>query len=367
MLLMNLEDRIETCVTSRNIKYYEDKGYIIPKYYNNIRKKETVKNGTKILVKLKDISKGSGIKIKYQCDNCGIIRETTWNNYNKTNHSGLTYCFRCANFLFESGSNSNFWNNNKTEEDRRKDEELHRLHKELDLMKKRVLMRDNHTCQICKKSNTYVEVHHLDGWNWCFEKRFDDTNCITLCKKCHTNFHSIYGKGNNTKQQFLEWCQNKELNLSIYNGEIPSSRWVYCIEEQKIIKNVRKFNQHIYSCLNGIDMQYKYKHYIWYDVYIAMSDNEVMEYLIYRLKNQIQSKSIICLNNKKIFETNSQAMSWCNGNPIKCIKLNKEYSGYNPITQEPLRWQYLYEYLKDKSLNDYYNLLSVQKEIRVNI
>ena len=49
-----------------------------------------------------------------------------------------------------------------------------------------VLYRDNHTCQCCKKSNLVLQVHHIEtrktGGN-----RPD--NLITLCKKCHGEYH----------------------------------------------------------------------------------------------------------------------------------------------------------------------------------
>ena len=30
-------------------------------------------------------------------------------------------------------------------------------------------------------------------------------NGIPLCNECHQDFHMIYGYGNNTEEQFLEW------------------------------------------------------------------------------------------------------------------------------------------------------------------
>lgn len=73
-----------------------------------------------------------------------------------------------------------------------------------------VFLKDNYTCQVCKArnglgKNVYLEAHHLDGWNWCINKRYDLDNGITLCFGCHRYFHKIYGGGNNTKEQFEEY------------------------------------------------------------------------------------------------------------------------------------------------------------------
>lgn len=73
--------------------------------------------------------------------------------------------------------------------------------------KKAVYKKDNYTCQICFDKPNKLNAHHLDGWHWCKEKRFDIDNGITLCIKCHKDFHSIYSNRNNTKEQFLEFIK----------------------------------------------------------------------------------------------------------------------------------------------------------------
>lgn len=67
-----------------------------------------------------------------------------------------------------------------------------------------VFSRDSYKCRICG-SKKDKNVHHLDGWNWCIERRFDVDNGITLCGLCHDDFHTIYGRGNNTVEQFNEY------------------------------------------------------------------------------------------------------------------------------------------------------------------
>lgn len=70
-----------------------------------------------------------------------------------------------------------------------------------------VYTRDNHTCQLCGERGGSLQAHHLDGWNWCKEKRFDVSNGTTLCYDCHSKFHLLYGNGDNTKEQYEEYQQ----------------------------------------------------------------------------------------------------------------------------------------------------------------
>lgn len=74
----------------------------------------------------------------------------------------------------------------------------------------KVYERDNYTCQTCglkEEVSGNLNAHHLDGWHWCKERRFDIDNGITLCVDCHKSFHREYGRGNNTREQFEEFAQ----------------------------------------------------------------------------------------------------------------------------------------------------------------
>ena len=48
-------------------------------------------------------------------------------------------------------------------------------------------------------------VHHFDGYNWDEENRVNLNNLILLSEEIHNEFHELYGKGNNTIEQFLEF------------------------------------------------------------------------------------------------------------------------------------------------------------------
>ena len=79
--------------------------------------------------------------------------------------------------------------------------------------KKIVLERDDYTCAICGKRGGDLAVHHLNGFNWDIENRYNPENGVTLCEPCHKYFHKQYGQGNNTKEQFDEYAnQNRSAN-----------------------------------------------------------------------------------------------------------------------------------------------------------
>ena len=67
-----------------------------------------------------------------------------------------------------------------------------------------VFARDNWTCQKCGKKGSKLVSHHLYNFADFPESRTSIENGITLCKKCHIEFHEIYGLKNNTKEEFEE-------------------------------------------------------------------------------------------------------------------------------------------------------------------
>lgn len=68
--MIDINQMVEIMLNSNNIKYYEDLGYEIPRQ-KDISYRITVKRGTKIKVKLKDLPKGSKEYIEFTCDYCG--------------------------------------------------------------------------------------------------------------------------------------------------------------------------------------------------------------------------------------------------------------------------------------------------------
>jgi len=102
------------------------------------------------------------------------------------------------------------YNEFKTDEER----EYGRLLEGYTPWRNNVYKKDKYTCQCCgDNKGGNLNAHHLDGYNWCKEKRTDINNGVTLCEKCHKEFHNIYGSRNNTTQQFKDYNDKKCANV----------------------------------------------------------------------------------------------------------------------------------------------------------
>lgn len=137
---------------------------------------------------------------------CGIKFETNQTHILRK----VKECRKCADKTSgRKQSGENHWNYNpKISDADRLDRK--RNSSKFKTWRKKVLYRDNHTCQLTGKTHN-LDVHHLDGYNWCIEKRFDINNGITLFKPIHDKFHEQYGLGNNTRKQFEEFKRNYSL------------------------------------------------------------------------------------------------------------------------------------------------------------
>lgn len=72
-----LPQMVETKVVSISYKYYQNKGYIIPKHIG-FDKTEKISIGEIIKVHVLDLMNVSHVKVKIQCDYCGDIDEVEW-------------------------------------------------------------------------------------------------------------------------------------------------------------------------------------------------------------------------------------------------------------------------------------------------
>ena len=65
-------------------------------------------------------------------------------------------------------------------------------------------------CGTCS-STEMLEAHHLESHDINKELRWETSNGVCLCKNCHLTFHKMYGFGDNTTEQYLEFKEK-------YNG-----------------------------------------------------------------------------------------------------------------------------------------------------
>lgn len=72
-----------------------------------------------------------------------------------------------------------------------------------------ILSKSSFTCTKCSQRGGKLHAHHLNGFNLFPDLRFDLDNGVCLCESCHDKFHEVYGKGDNTKDQFNEWIKSK--------------------------------------------------------------------------------------------------------------------------------------------------------------
>ena len=355
---MSLITKTVKVSTRSKAKYYESLGYEFPRYINKYGKL-VINQNEYIEVKVEDLPKNSAIKVFIECDCCGKKYWLRYNQYLMYKRGDKNYCCNCSKTVFNSGENNPNWNPNLTDEERINK----RKYEEYTEFVKKVLARDNYTCQCCGKYESGKGVvHHLDGYNWCIEKRTDETNGITLCENCHDNFHTIYGYGNNTRGQFEEWIGHAVGELEKYNGKLPTARKVICLETKHIYNSVKECANSIngdahtiYEVCNKkervnnktgrimVSKTYRNKHYMYLDEYEKMSIEEINNKLndtIYYI-----TKGIINLDNNYTYDSIKEASEKLNipkKNIINCCKHRKDYCLSRD--KKIYRFMYLEEY-----------------------
>ena len=92
-----------------------------------------------------------------------------------------------------------------------------------------VLKRDE-VCQCCGSTEN-LHVHHISSYKYDKEKRADTHNGIVLCKDCHSQFHSLYGKGH----------KNNPVNFAKFMREYGKPMQVnldYVADEKNIFEDI---------------------------------------------------------------------------------------------------------------------------------
>lgn len=367
-----ISTEVEVVLGNRNVSYYERLGYDIPKI--KTRHGMQTPRGTKIMIKVQDLSKGSNYHVKTYCDNCGRVKSMRYCIYNQNVHEdGRIYCQQCYAKLFNSGSKNCNYNPNKSDEERR----VGRDYSEYTEFVKIVLKRDNYVCQCCGSKNN-LQVHHLYGYAGFPEYRIDQSQAITLCDNCHISFHNWHtsrcgksNKGNCTREQYEEWYGKKIENLQNNSCNPPATRQVYDIEENKVYKSAIDYSEThkvqktiVYSCCNhkirkqkttnkkGETKTYYSKvnvvaghHLLWYDEYLKMSNEDLDNYIQQTVSRNFVK--VICVTTGKIFNSIVEAGCYYKINPdrITCFCRGKNKSAGILPDGTKLKWMYYNEFI----------------------
>jgi len=97
-----------------------------------------------------------------------------------------------------------------------------RKSKEYKVWRELIFERDDWTCSKCLNRDGDINCHHILNFSSNEDLRFNIDNGITLCKKCHREFHIKYGFKNNTKEQLDEFLTDSVDNK--WACEASSSR-----------------------------------------------------------------------------------------------------------------------------------------------
>jgi 5-methylcytosine-specific restriction endonuclease McrA len=126
-------------------------------------------------------------KMEKRCPICFCKFET----YKSQPHKHCSReCFNKATSIRQRGKKSNLWKGGKTKRSR-----YVRAHKLYAQWRKKILKRDDYTCQSCLRSfsevkNGTLHAHHIIPFAENKRKALKVSNGITLCKNCHEELHS---------------------------------------------------------------------------------------------------------------------------------------------------------------------------------
>jgi len=155
-------------------------------------KAEALKLGITILG---DSYEDAHTKIPFVCER-GHYGEKSWHSIRKG--------FGCRQCSFENkvGKGNPNYNHNLSDELRGKQRNFTEYYE----WRRGVLKRDGYTCRCCGVGGGKLEVHHILNYAEHPLLQIDVSNGATMCAKDHKAFHKIYGRKNNTREQFEEYC-----------------------------------------------------------------------------------------------------------------------------------------------------------------
>jgi hypothetical protein len=202
------EKEVLVTLNNKTIKYYEEKGYTIPRYLDNSSRYK-VKRGTKITVSIEDLSEGSNIRVTKICDECG--KQIPNKPYDailisRINTDGKDRCFNCGKI-----------NGGKTK-------------------KENIRYEDSLKYWANENNSEYLLNEFSPKNNMSTDKIFKSSNDIYLwkCHKCNGEYHaSINSRTNdkgNKKGRGCPYCAGQKVLIGF------NDLWTTHSEVAKLLK-----------------------------------------------------------------------------------------------------------------------------------
>ena len=139
-------------------------------------------------------------RIAFDCCVCG--KEVLDKPYRKKH----TCSAQCKNIYLARLNGPDHWNYKGEKAGNRQRQRNWAVYKEWRLL---VLAQDNYTCKKCAVMGGRLTAHHLNSFAAHEQERYDLSNGVTLCWRCHWDFHRKYGHRLTTTAQFHEWVTMK--------------------------------------------------------------------------------------------------------------------------------------------------------------
>lgn len=256
----------------------------------------------------------------------------------------------------------------------------------------KVLVRGGYFCPKCSKKVSYPEkfvstLLELNNIKYINQKIFRDCKIKSYLPfdfylpdyNCVIETHGLQHYSSTSKRSFMnidrnkkydlfkkEYCKNKgikyiELNCSISEFDymlkiVRESPLNQYIKEYDILELKRELNdREIYVEVDKIIDEYKKGES--YN-FLSKKYNIKTPTLILLLKRQgvyenrkyTSKVKIICLNNKKVFESLKEGREWCVGGSkiSEVCKGKRKSAGKHPETGEPLKWMYYEDYINQQ-------------------
>jgi len=283
MITMLLTKEVEVTLAGKNIIYYENLGYEIPRKINKSAQ-YGVPRGTRITIKVEDLYVGAHTEVEVLCDKCKeVVFNKPYRDYlTQVERHGANYCKECGKYYLRDilveryGVNSAFeldWvqkkkkqslfkkfgveNSLESVETREKIKKTNlekygvdNIFKSKDFKKNNsgenhynwqggitpqsnkdrnsikykewrlvVFTRDKYTCQCCGKTGGYLNAHHIFCFSDYPQLRFVVENGISLCKSCHSQI--LQG----SFHQIYGTHNNNYEQLKQYIGQKTGGEW----------------------------------------------------------------------------------------------------------------------------------------------